>query len=83
MTETDQCVILGKTIKSASIYQGRVKPPEGPELITRSLFIIATPDFLDGEAKLYPVLKRKLHERGFTVQPAAVGVAQGDTPTGK
>lgn len=82
VTETDQCVVLGKTIKSASIYQGRVKPPEGPELITRSLFIIATPDFLDGEAKMYPVLNRKLHERGFTVQPA-VGVAQGDTPTGK
>ncbi|KAL2274883.1 hypothetical protein FJTKL_02631 [Diaporthe vaccinii] len=64
VTETDQCVILGKTIKSASIYQGRVKPPEGPELITRSLCIIATPDFLDGEAKLYPVLKRPTRGRG-------------------
>ncbi|KAG6359596.1 hypothetical protein INS49_013118 [Diaporthe citri] len=82
VTETDQCVVLGKTIKTASIYQGRAKPPEGPELITRSLYIIAPPQFLDGEAKLYPVLKRKLRAQGFTVQPAA-GIAQGDTPTGK
>lgn len=81
VTETDQCVILGKTIKTASIYQGRTKPPEGPEFITRSLRIIAPSQFLDGEAELNPVLKRKLRGEGFTVQ--ATGVAEGDTPTGK
>lgn len=82
VTETDQCVILGKTIKTASIYQGRTKPPEGPEFISRSLFIIAPSEFLGGEAKVLPVLERKLRKQGFTAQPP-VGWAQGDTPTGK
>lgn len=81
VTETDQCVILGKTIKTASIYQGRTKPPEGPEFISRSLYIIAPSEFLDGEAKLYPVLEKKLREQGITIRPS--GMAQGDTPTGK
>lgn len=81
VTETDQCVILGKTIKTASIYQGRAKPPEGTEFITRSLYILVPSEFLDGEAEVYPLLKRKLHEKGFTTQPA--GKAEGDTLTGK
>lgn len=81
VTETDQCVILGKTIKTASIYQGRAKPPDGSEFVTRSLYILVPSGFLDGEAEVYPLLERKLHEKGFTTRPA--GKAEGYTLTGK
>lgn len=81
VTETDQFVIRDKTIKTASIYPGRVKPPEGPDLITRSLFITARTEFLDGEAKMYPVVIKKLATKGFTTSP--VGFEEQTLPTGR
>lgn len=66
VTETQHLIILNKVIKSASIYQGQAQPPEGQGLITRSLYIKAPPEFLDGTAELYPVVKRKLAVKGFT-----------------
>lgn len=81
VTETDQFVIRDKTIKTASIYPGRFKPPEGPELITRSLFITARTEFLDGEAAMYPVVIKKLATKGFTTSP--VGFEEQSLPTGR
>lgn len=66
VTETQHLIILNKVIKSASIYQGQVKPPEGQGYISRSLYIKAPPEFLDGAAELYPVVKKKLAVKGFT-----------------
>lgn len=81
VTETDQCVILGKVIRTASIYQGRTKPPQGPGLITRCLYITAPLKFLDGEANLFNAVSRSLHKQGFTAN--AVGFLEDTTLTGK
>lgn len=66
VTQTEQCIILGKTIKTASVYQGRTKVPEGPDFISRCLYITAPSAFLDGELKLHRALEWKLRKHGFT-----------------
>lgn len=72
VTETEQVIILNKTIKSATIVQGRATPPEGPEFITRCLDIKAPPEFLDGEAEMYPAVRKKLAMKGFTTLPVGL-----------
>lgn len=72
VTETDQCVILGKVIKTAAIYQGRTKVLEGQESITRCLRITAPSGFMGGEAALYPLLRRKYRDKGFITKPATL-----------
>lgn len=69
VTETDQFVILDKTIKAASIYLGRAKVPEGPGLISRCLLITARTEFLEGKARMFPVVIEKLAMKGFTTRP--------------
>ena len=82
VTGTDRCVMLGKTIRTASIYQGRTRPPQGPELATRrSLYIWAASEFSDGEAELSGVMRRKLRKQGFTAP--TVSRLEGTTPIGK
>lgn len=81
VTETDRCVILGKVIKTAAIYQGRTKVPEGQGFITRCLRITARADFMGGEAALYPLLRRRYRDKGFTTEPATL--VEGVTLGGK
>lgn len=84
MTETDQFVICGTTILAAEIRQGRTRPPPGPDLITRSLYIEISQEFLGERANVNePVnelVKRKLRERRFAIPP--VGIFSGFTSTG-
>lgn len=81
VTQTDQCIILGKTIKTAAIYQGRTKVPEGQGIITRCLRITAPSGFMGGETALYPLLRRKYRDKGFSIEPATL--IEGPTLGGK
>lgn len=70
VTETDQFAICGKTILNSAIFQGHARPPSGPGLITRCLYIIIHPGFLGRETNVNELVRRKLRERGFSVSPA-------------
>lgn len=86
MTETDQFIVCGTTILTVEIRQGRVTPPPGPDLITRSLYFEISQEFLDEQANMNePVnepVKRKLRERGFNARPVGFLIPQRPTLSG-